>query len=355
MPSQHKPPRIHTSNSAFASLNLSPSLASPNSRMADPMRSISHDSTDSIRKRVFKACDRCRLKKSKCDGNSPCSRCQADNTICVFGERKKSQDKVYPRGYVEMLEQQQSQLVAALRITYQKLGSAGAWPGPTLPEVNGYPLTHDILAALDLLESKQDGTGEPEMFEEDCDRLKSRLLAGGAGFVPRRGSLSSDSEHDRPHLHDSPKPLRQPKPMFRESFAFNKSTLTTPRIRSPALPVKTAVPAAQPSPLQQSSPLRNDPQFYQAEWSIPDMSTPEAMMRSHFLSKQNQLDQDVSMGGGAYDPSYLDYDGSFDCFPPANFQHQYTGAYGSTLFGMGDFLNEPVDMDTTASVIQVAT
>lgn len=34
----------------------------------------------------------------QCDGESPCNRCQADNAICVFGERKKVQDKVYPKG-----------------------------------------------------------------------------------------------------------------------------------------------------------------------------------------------------------------------------------------------------------------
>lgn len=68
-------------------------------KMPMPHRNSSTDS-DSIRKRVGKACDRCRLKKSKCDGSSPCSRCKADNAICVFGERKKSHDKVYPKGYI---------------------------------------------------------------------------------------------------------------------------------------------------------------------------------------------------------------------------------------------------------------
>lgn len=76
-----------------------------------------HSHSDNVRKRVCKACDRCRLKKSKvsgsifeiiyisvqtltlqCDGSSPCGRCRADNAICVFGERKKAHDKVYPKG-----------------------------------------------------------------------------------------------------------------------------------------------------------------------------------------------------------------------------------------------------------------
>ena len=94
-----------------------------------------------------------------------------------------------------MLEQQQGQLVAGLQDMYKQLQSAQAWTGPALPEADGHPLTHDILAALNLLESKSDGTGEFETFEEDCHQLQSKLIADGAGFVQRRGSFTSDSDH----------------------------------------------------------------------------------------------------------------------------------------------------------------
>ncbi|KAK9385680.1 hypothetical protein V1515DRAFT_617175 [Lipomyces mesembrius] len=58
----------------------------------------------STRKRVGKACDSCRIKKSKCDGRKPCSRCIMDDKICTFTERKKSKEKLYSSRYVELLE-----------------------------------------------------------------------------------------------------------------------------------------------------------------------------------------------------------------------------------------------------------
>jgi hypothetical protein len=100
----------------------------PANLSSQPARSSSPDLTRGIRKRdcsnrVCRACDRCRLKKGKCDGAVQCSRCKADNAICVFGYdrkallirkwlltpasgRKRRQDKDYPKGYAEMLEQQ---------------------------------------------------------------------------------------------------------------------------------------------------------------------------------------------------------------------------------------------------------
>ncbi|KIW75101.1 hypothetical protein Z517_11872 [Fonsecaea pedrosoi CBS 271.37] len=156
-----------------------------------------------IRKRVCKACDRCRLKKSKCDGASPCSRCKADNAICVFGERKKSHDKVYPKGYVEMLESQQAQLVAGLQELYKRMQNGQGWTGAPLKEsANGVPLTHDILERLGAL--KQDGHSS-DVFEEDLTVLQQKLIADGAGFMQRQPSarLAFRLERSLSHLRAS--------------------------------------------------------------------------------------------------------------------------------------------------------
>lgn len=56
------------------------------------------------KKRVGKACDLCRIKKTKCDGKKPCSRCIADNKLCAFTEKKKHKEKTHPSGYIDLLE-----------------------------------------------------------------------------------------------------------------------------------------------------------------------------------------------------------------------------------------------------------
>ncbi|RDI84176.1 hypothetical protein Vi05172_g6071 [Venturia inaequalis] len=209
--------------------------------MSSPHRasSQSSDHADNARKRVCKACDRCRLKKSKCDGASPCLRCKADNAICVFGERKKSHDKVYPKGYVEMLEQQQSQLVAGLRELYRRLQEGENWPGKPLKKnaVGGHPLTHDILERLDLLHSKSDAPIKHEGFEDDLSVLEQRCFAtNGTPLTQRKTSISEESEPGLTSDHSShgiPSPARTMS--FADAWSRKELPNTPPMQNSPYL------------------------------------------------------------------------------------------------------------------------
>ncbi|KAJ8140375.1 hypothetical protein OY671_006437 [Metschnikowia pulcherrima] len=65
----------------------------------------------SIGMRTAQACDRCRAKKSRCDGKQPaCSSCAAAGMECVVSDRLTR--KSYPKGYTELLEEQSRQLIA---------------------------------------------------------------------------------------------------------------------------------------------------------------------------------------------------------------------------------------------------
>ncbi|KAG9593071.1 hypothetical protein KCU77_g3517, partial [Aureobasidium melanogenum] len=48
---------------------------------------------------------------------------------------------------------------------YHRLLAANAWPGPRLMEHDGNPLLHDVLVALDLLESTDKGRAQPDCHQ----------------------------------------------------------------------------------------------------------------------------------------------------------------------------------------------
>lgn len=61
--------------------------------------------------RVAQACDRCRAKKTKCDGNLPtCSTCAAVGFKCIVSD--KLLRRAFPKGYTETLEERIRQLEA---------------------------------------------------------------------------------------------------------------------------------------------------------------------------------------------------------------------------------------------------
>lgn len=276
--------------------------------------------------------------------------------LTCYSERKRSQDKIYPKGYVEMLEQQQSQLVSGLKEMYHRLQKVSAWEGPSLDESSGQPLTHDILSALNLLESKHDDSGELEVFEEDCDKLQSRMVSEGASFVHRRGSISSDSDHSH---HDRPKtasshnqtPVQPKQSLFKESFNYHSA--------SPSPLTQSPIPRSKPFAQQQyttSSPARqlplqeptfiNDPQLYAPEWAqvLADVTYTDSAYRGKMGIQQSEFD--------AF-PPYVDAGQiHMDAYQFSSYQHQMSNMIGG-LPDINDLTQiESMDFDFSTYVQQ---
>lgn len=75
----------------------------------DPLKVITAPGSSITR--IAQACDRCRAKKSKCDGKRPaCSACAAVGIKCVVTD--KLSRRAFPKGYTETLEERIRQLEA---------------------------------------------------------------------------------------------------------------------------------------------------------------------------------------------------------------------------------------------------
>jgi hypothetical protein len=96
--------------------------------------------------------------------------------------------------------------VSGLQEMYQRLRKASLWEGEPLNESSGRPLTHDILAALNLLEPQEDGSNE-EFIEQP---QSSPMLEGlddedDVVKTPAASSqeLSQSTPHDQAMFFDS--------------------------------------------------------------------------------------------------------------------------------------------------------
>ncbi|KAL5584089.1 hypothetical protein FOVSG1_015440 [Fusarium oxysporum f. sp. vasinfectum] len=105
--------------------------------------------TDGRNKRVRKACEQCRMRKSKCDTEFPCRRCEDQGLICTSGVPKKSKYKQLPKGYAEVLENTQSVLVMTIRKLYFKVRNNQSWDlGEPELDHYGQPVIHSIAQKL---------------------------------------------------------------------------------------------------------------------------------------------------------------------------------------------------------------
>ncbi|KAJ5207811.1 hypothetical protein N7449_002190 [Penicillium cf. viridicatum] len=191
------------------------------------------------RKHVLKACDRCRVKKTKCDGKQPCNRCSVYNHPCLFRERKATQTKVYSRGFVEMLESHHSLVVKALQKLYKLCINNEGFPGEPLAEApDGHPLTHAILDRLGLIKQAEENADEPDEDSEDLRYLR----------------LLSTSTECSVTAEPSPEPTTPPEP--------------SPTISRPPCPIPT--PISVPSRTAATSWQWDLQPVHQTSYSYPD-------------------------------------------------------------------------------------
>lgn len=186
---------------------------------------------------------------------------------CCSLRRRRAFGNIYPKGYVEVLESQQAQLVTGLQKMYHRLLRASAWNGKPLDESDGHPLTHDILDALSLLKSKCDDYGALNIIEEGGEKLQSSLSSEGAGSADRTALLSpgSDSEHshrNRPRTLSSNNQPVHLKPSQWNTSHKRLSATSSPRISSTIQPSR-----------QQLKPQQNQPDPLPIDHSPIDMPT----------------------------------------------------------------------------------
>ncbi|KAG9250085.1 uncharacterized protein F5Z01DRAFT_427055 [Emericellopsis atlantica] len=155
-------------------------------------------SMDGRHKRVWKACERCRMKKTKCDGEFPCKRCKDDGLICTAGIRKKTEYKQLPKGYAEVLEHTQFALVQTVHKLYQMVREGQTWTldEPTLNDRN-LPVIHDIADKLGCIRPHSDiDLPISHIFPEDergLTELQAKLEAAEAESATRELQVSSNS------------------------------------------------------------------------------------------------------------------------------------------------------------------
>ncbi|KAI9677712.1 MAG: hypothetical protein M1829_002484 [Trizodia sp. TS-e1964] len=184
-------------------MSLENSLGSSSESPMEPLTPLEESEDPMVKKRVGKACDRCRMKKTKCDGANPCKRCDKDQAKCVFAEQKKFRERAYPKGYVEMLEAQQVQLIEGLRSLYDRVVNQNGWIGEPLEEAaSGHPLTHDILERLGILRREE---FDVVVSEEALESIFRKIVEGSTDMMDLSDTTHAQADiilhHEANRLH----------------------------------------------------------------------------------------------------------------------------------------------------------
>ncbi|OCK75190.1 hypothetical protein K432DRAFT_397476 [Lepidopterella palustris CBS 459.81] len=112
----------------------------------------------------------------RCDGEKPCTKCRASDTVCSFTKRPKSRI-VYPIGYTTMIIDENRLLRVGLRAACKKLTAISECKigRDVEPEASGS--VHDLLESLGVLSQscpvEQVKSKNHERTSWDCERDES--------------------------------------------------------------------------------------------------------------------------------------------------------------------------------------
>lgn len=125
-------------------------------------------------------------------------RCFFEHMFTHLREGQKGRQRNFPKGYAKMLEKQHNQLVLGLQELYYRLLKASLWEGEPLDLSTGRPLTHDILASLNLLNDQED---DNEADSSENPRLSFMLERYDHNNSGREISTNSIQGSPRVTLH----------------------------------------------------------------------------------------------------------------------------------------------------------
>ena len=165
-------------------------------------------------------------------------------------------------------------LVTAVQEMYRKLQAVKAWTGPTLPELNGNPLTHDILSALNLLDMDQHGGEEID----NCQGFSLESSSYSDSMHDESLTGSSSGSETRSLLHTTSEVPSTPTEMAAFGPCFYPNGSLPPTLQNP-VPPQTLDEAL----WMQICAVSDDPLLYQAEWGSAYTSTEVPVINPSFV------------------------------------------------------------------------
>jgi hypothetical protein len=157
----------------------------------------SANSNEPPRKRVARACDRCRLKKGKCDGKEQCAKCVSADVMCIYTDRKPPQHKLISPAVAEALQSENLTLKKATIIIFKQLMEAR---NGKLPEIEGVDWESEKVA------NGKSGRALNHIITQEArvdNRISNEEITNYDSDTQMLDSSNLRSCPDSPHSHQS--------------------------------------------------------------------------------------------------------------------------------------------------------